>query len=214
MFLVAIAAGSAAALMRLPFAAKSKQALLVIRPHFPRSKVASRNSINRMALFVQAVAEDPEPCQTDRAAAFHYGWAKTTKQGTFRGINKSKTGHRIELYSAAYELALEQIPPLQMRERRICLCAFMLLLDANLRRERRTPTVSLSRHSKMSMLHQRNESSEAAIYEWFSPTLRISRRHGSAILRKMRTSGQHRKQKLIERYGAAAPAATRTLVGT
>jgi hypothetical protein len=37
--------------------------------------------------------------------------AKTTKQGTFRGINKSKTGHRIELYSAAYKLALEQIPP-------------------------------------------------------------------------------------------------------
>ena len=42
---------------------------------------------------------------------------KTTKRGTFRGINKSKAARRIELYSIAYRLAWEQIPPNQKSER-------------------------------------------------------------------------------------------------
>jgi hypothetical protein len=42
---------------------------------------------------------------------------KTTKRGTFRAIKRSKTARTIELYSAAYKLALEQIPPLHWRER-------------------------------------------------------------------------------------------------
>jgi len=42
---------------------------------------------------------------------------KTTKRGTFPVNKKGKMAQRIELYSAAYKLALGQIPPLQRSEK-------------------------------------------------------------------------------------------------
>ena len=56
---------------------------------------------------------------------------KTTKRGTFLGRRKGKTAQRIELYSAAYKLALAQLPPLQMRE----LPGISLRLHASIRRQ-------------------------------------------------------------------------------
>jgi len=42
---------------------------------------------------------------------------KTTKRGNFPGITKSKKAQKIELYSAVYKLAWEQIPPDQKHAR-------------------------------------------------------------------------------------------------
>jgi hypothetical protein len=56
-----------------------------------------------------------EPCQNERVALQHH-YEKTTKRGTFPAIRKGGRAQRIELYSAAYKLALAQLPPLQMRE--------------------------------------------------------------------------------------------------
>ena len=42
---------------------------------------------------------------------------KTTKRGTFPVNKVGAMAQRAVLYSAAYRLALEQIPPLQMREK-------------------------------------------------------------------------------------------------
>jgi hypothetical protein len=41
---------------------------------------------------------------------------RTTKQGTFWARKKGNRGQRIELYSAAYKLALARIPPDRIRE--------------------------------------------------------------------------------------------------
>jgi hypothetical protein len=43
--------------------------------------------------------------------------APMTKRGSLRVSPKGKTARTVELYSAAYKLALEQIPALQMREK-------------------------------------------------------------------------------------------------
>jgi hypothetical protein len=43
--------------------------------------------------------------------------AKTTKRGAFRVKKLGATAQRALLYSAAYQLALKQIPALQMREK-------------------------------------------------------------------------------------------------
>jgi hypothetical protein len=42
---------------------------------------------------------------------------KTTKQGTWRKSRKGETAQRAELYSSAYKLAWEQIPPDQKHAR-------------------------------------------------------------------------------------------------
>jgi hypothetical protein len=56
---------------------------------------------------------------------------KMTKRGTFPARRKGKTAQRIELYSAAYKLALAQLPPLQMRE----LPGISLRVHASIRRQ-------------------------------------------------------------------------------
>ena len=56
---------------------------------------------------------------------------KTTKRGNFPGITKSKKAQKIELYSAVYKLAWEQIPPDQRRERP----DMSLRLHASIRRQ-------------------------------------------------------------------------------
>jgi hypothetical protein len=56
---------------------------------------------------------------------------KTTKRGTFPARPKGKRAQRIELYSAAYKLALAQLPPLQMRE----LPDISLRVHASIRRQ-------------------------------------------------------------------------------
>lgn len=81
----------------------------------------------RQASFYWISTLYPPPCCGDRRAdsampnrTRHYSSLrvdKTTKRGTFRGITRSKIAQRIEVYSAAYKLAREQIPPSQMRER-------------------------------------------------------------------------------------------------
>ena len=75
--------------------------------------------------------------------------AEVTK--VWRPNRKSEIGRKVELYSAAYKLAWQQIPPLLRSERPDYLCVFTLLFGANLRGERRTPRQSLSRRLKMSM---------------------------------------------------------------
>jgi hypothetical protein len=87
---------------------------------------------------------------------------KTTKRGTFRGITKSKAALRIEIYGIANKLAWEQIPPNQKKNDRIYLCAYMLLSDGNLRRERRMLKISCSRHSKRRSYPSRIPSSATA----------------------------------------------------
>jgi hypothetical protein len=41
----------------------------------------------------------------------------TTRQGNFHQLRPGETARRIEVYGAAYKLAIEQIPALQMREK-------------------------------------------------------------------------------------------------
>ena len=57
--------------------------------------------------------------------------ASMTKRGNLRVNPKGKTARNVELYSTAYKLALEQIPPLQMREKPV----ISLRIHASIRRQ-------------------------------------------------------------------------------
>jgi hypothetical protein len=54
---------------------------------------------------------------------------KTTRRGTFRVTKPGKFAQRIELYSAAYKLALQQIPPMRAKP------DIFLLIHASIRRQ-------------------------------------------------------------------------------
>ena len=57
--------------------------------------------------------------------------APMIKRGNLWGSPKGKTARNVELYSTAYKLALEQIPPLQMREKPVR----SLRIHASIRRQ-------------------------------------------------------------------------------
>jgi hypothetical protein len=56
---------------------------------------------------------------------------KTTRTGTFRVNKPGKFAQRIELYSAAYKLALQQIPPMRAKP------DIFLRIHASIRRQLR-----------------------------------------------------------------------------
>jgi hypothetical protein len=56
---------------------------------------------------------------------------KTTKRGNFQARRQGARVQRVELYSAAYKLALEQIPALQRREK----SDISLRIHASIRRQ-------------------------------------------------------------------------------